>query len=247
MHNPMSLYNKHVLVAGASSGIGRETAILASMMGAKVDIIARREEKLMETLSQMEGQAHAYSFDLTDLEGIEHLIQRIVTENGALDGMIFAAGIGSFRTLKMTKPVFMHNMMQTNFYPFMESVRVFTKKGNYNKGASIVGVSSVAAFRGDRSQSAYAASKAALSAVVHPIAKEIAGLGMRINAVAFGAIHTDMYENFLQFGGNEDTWRNQYLGIGTVKDAANVLCFLLSDASALITGSTLYADGGYLS
>lgn len=237
------------MIAGASSGIGRATAILASKLGARVSLIARREAELKETLNRLEGEGHSYwPFDLVSFDGILPKVKEIVASMGPLDGLAHCVGIAQNRPLVVADPDYVHQVMDVNFNSFMELVRAVAKKKHINDQASIVAVSSVAAVKGNKSQGAYAASKAALSGLVPPLAKELAVRRIRLNAVAFGMIDTDMYTVFKENGGHvEDLEAEQYLGVGQPEDAARVLCFLLSDYARFITGTTLVADGGFLS
>lgn len=244
----LNLDNRHILVTGASSGLGYATALLAAHLGARVSMVARRENKLQETLDALEGKGHGYWLcDLFCLESIEPLIKEITSAAGPLDGLIHCAGIGQNRPLAMTKPDFVRDLMAINFGSFVELIRASAKKKHINDGASIVGVSSVAALKGDKSQAAYAASKAAVNGLVPPLAKELAPRRIRLNAVAFGMMKTEMYRFFQEAGGGGEELRAQYLGLGEPEDAARVLCFLLSDYSRFITGTVIAADGGYLS
>lgn len=244
----LSLANRHLLITGASSGIGRATAIWASYLGARVSLVARRESELEATLASLTGEGHGYwAADLAQLKSIEPLVKEIIGAQGALDGLAHCAGQGQNRPLAMTKPDFAEKIMTINFNSFLELIRAVAKKKHINDGASIVGVASVAAFKGDKSQGAYAASKAAVAGLVPPLAKELASRRIRLNAVAFGMMKTEMYNVFQEAGGEDDALKTQYLGLGEPDDAAKVLCFLLSDYSNFITGTVLTADGGYLS
>lgn len=248
MTDIFQLEGKHILVTGASSGMGRATAVLLSEFGATVSIVARGEERLRETLSRMSGSGHRFFVcDLSDTERIGGLVSDVVGGSGPVDGLIHCAGVGANLPVAMTKPDVIDAVMRTNFYSFAELIRFLSKKKNSRNGASFVGVSSVASIKGDKSQGAYAASKAAMNAYVHPAAKELAGRGIRVNTVAFGMIRTEAYQRFLDAGGQDAALGNQYLGYGEPGDAANLLLFLVSGASRLITGTTILCDGGYAS
>jgi NAD(P)-dependent dehydrogenase (short-subunit alcohol dehydrogenase family) len=252
MINPMQLTNKKILVTGASSGIGKETSILLSKLGAKVIMLARREEKLKETLAALEGEGHKYySFDLHDIEGIENMVKRIISENGPIDGFVHSAGISELRPIAMTKPNFLHKIMLVNFYSFIELCRCLTKRKNFNEQGSIVAVSSVAAQQGEKGKLAYSASKAALDAAVRCIAKELAEKKIRVNTIALSRIDTDMNKTLKRIVENQDYETNvlnrQYLGLGKPIDAANMIAYLLSDAAKFITGTSIAVDGGRLS
>lgn len=249
MYNPMDLTGKKVIITGASSGIGRETAIRASRLGATVSLVARNEIALQETLAAMEPGSHAcYLCDLSQTEEIEPLVKRIVAEQGPQDGFVHSAGIGNARPLKMTNPKFTEPMLRVHTFAFIEFVRCLSLRKNLNNGASLVGVSSVAAQKGAASQGAYAAAKAAMEGFIRPAAEELAPRGIRINNVAFAMVKTPMFEGFRDAAGQqeqEEMLRRHYLGIIDVEDAANMLLFMLSDAVRYITASTIPVFSGY--
>lgn len=252
MINPMELTGKHILVTGASQGIGRETAIQICRLGAKVSLISRNEEKLIATLGLLDGKDNeVYPYDLKNIEDIEKLVKLIVSKRGAFDGLVHCAGIATMRPLSMTKYDFLHDMMLINFYAFVELVRCISKKKNHNKGASFVGMSSIASKAGDKSKIAYCASKSAMDAAVRCMAKELEPKKIRVNTVVAGLIKTDMYKEIIDKVGDDSVNLNvldkQYMGMGEPLDIANSIAFLLSDASKFITGTGLIADGGYLS
>lgn len=247
MINPMELSNKHIVITGASSGIGRACAIQASRLEAKVTIIARNEDRLKETISLMEDSSkHTYYvFDLNHIEEIEALIKKIVTEQGSVDGLCHAAGIANPRTLKLSKPQYVNKMFNIHIFAFAELVRALSLKHNMNDAASLVGISSVAAERGNTAQAVYGAAKGAMNSFVKPAAKELSKRKIRINNVAYGIVDTQMYQNFLETGGDEDVIKQQYLGVIDTETAANAVMFLLSDASKFTTGSVLPVYAGY--
>lgn len=194
----MDLTGKHIIVTGASSGIGRATCIQASRLGAKVSLIARNESNLRETISLMEGNMHTfYSFDLSSLDEIEHLVSLIVEKEGTIDGLVHCAGFCSDRPIKFVTPNFVEEMAKIHFFAFVELMRSASLKKRTNNGASYIGVSSVTAFRGDKAQAAYSAVKAAMNGVVHSFAKELAlTKKIRVNTISFGMVETDMYKIF---------------------------------------------------
>ena len=249
MINPMDLTGKHIIITGASAGIGREAAVQASKLGAKLSLIARNEDRLKDTLSMLEGDGHVYySFNLNELDKIEDLIKEVTTAGGKVDGLVHCAGIGQNRPIKFCKPDHVQEIMQTSFMAFAELARVVSGKKFSNDGASILGISSIASIRGGKTQGAYAAAKSAMNGIIHPFAKELAPRGIRVNTVAFGMVDTDMYKGFIESGCDvDDLLREQYLGIIPVQYAGNIICFMMSDVSKYITGSTLHYDAGVLS
>ena len=126
-----SLAGRHILVAGASSGIGRACAIKFSELGAKVSLIARNEARLQETLSYMEGEGHRiFIFDLSQIERIEDLVTQIICEQGKADGLMYSAGDCYRYPLKSCKPSLMQKSMQLNFFAFVELLRCMGKVGS---------------------------------------------------------------------------------------------------------------------
>ncbi len=252
MINPMDLTGKHIIVTGASSGIGKETAQQIAKLGAKASLISRSEDKLKLVKAVLEGTGHnIFPFDLKNISGIEGLIKNIVEKQGPADGLAHCAGVGDMRPLQVTNFDFIHEIMLINFYSFIELTRTISKKRNYNENTSIVVVSSAASKKGDKSKTAYCASKGALDSSIRSIAKELATKRIRVNSVLPGFLKTEMYDLYLENVGKDSFEKNvlshQYYGMGEPIDAANAIAFLLSDASKFITGTGLIVDGGYLS
>lgn len=252
MINPMDLIEKRILVVGASSGIGRDTAILLSELGAKVILISRSIEKLNETFTKLTGENHKYySYDLNDIEGIEELTKIIVKDNGPINGLVYCAGSSKMKPLNMLKSSFLHDIMKVNLFSFIELVRCFTKRTAYAEGMSIIGLSSVASDIGDKGNIAYCSSKAAMNGAIRAMAKELSSKKIRVNSIKPGFIKTDMYTEYVNAVGenNADSHilNRQYLGLGETRDIAYMIAYLLSDASRFITGTEVAVDGGYLS
>lgn len=250
--NPITLSQKRILVTGASSGIGRETAIYLSKLGASVNITARNQERLYDTMEQLEGTGHSYyPFDLQDVGKIENLIKQMISEKGPLDGIVYCAGISPVRGLNLAKTKHLEEVMAVNFYSFVEIVRCASVKLRYCPGASFIGISSVRAVKPNKSQVAYAASKAAMDAAMRVMAKELAPKSIRVNTIRPGAVHTEMHAEFMALNisdqPKEVLMADQYLGIAEPQDIAAAAAYLLSDASRFVTGTSLLVDGGFLS
>lgn len=251
MKNIIDLTGKRILITGASKGIGRNTAVLASQLGAEVILMARSETGLNETISKMEhGNHYICPVDLADINIIEETLESIIKETGKLDGIVHCAGISPSRPVKMNKYDVLHSVMMINYYSFAELVRVFAKKKNNNNGGSIVAMSSVAAHIGDKTKAAYSASKAAVEAMVRSYAFELNEKNIRLNTVVGGLIKTDMYESYVRLMGEEaiekGVYTKQYMGLGEMDDVSNAIVYLLSDASKFVTGTSMQVDGGYL-
>ena len=171
---------------------------------------------------------------------------------GAFDGYVHSAGMVNNLPLKNYTPKRLDEIMRTNFYSFFEMVRILSKKGRFNEGMSIVGVSSISAHVGASAQAAYGASKAAMNGAMRCLAKELAEKQIRVNTVLPAGTNTEMYRDYLSLkadmseSGAKTTGRN-YLGMNEPEDVANAIIFLLSPASRQITGVELPVDGGYMS
>ncbi len=250
MINPLDLSGKHILVTGASSGLGRQTCITLSQFGAKVTLIARNEEKLKQTLSSMEGTEHFFiPFDVSNVEMIEGIIKQAVEQNGKLNGLVHAAGVGTSKPLNMTKYDFMLGMMNLHFFSFVEMTRLFGKKKYSEDEGSIVAISSASTFSADKGQTAYIATKGAIDKAIRPMAIELGeSRKIRINTVNPGWVKTEMYFQHLQELGQErmdEKLKESFLGAAEPADIANTIAFLLSDVSKKITGQNIILDGGW--
>lgn len=249
MFNPFSLEGKTVLVTGASSGIGRQCAIDCSKMGAKVILVARNEERLAETLSQMEGEGHkSYSYDLSELGGIKDLVSTVVAESGKLDGFIHAAGIEMTKPVKLLTPEDYEQVYKVNTLSGFEFVRHISSVKNINKSASIVLMASITAVIGRGSVAAYAASKGAMVSATRTFALEFAKREIRVNCVSPGTVLTPLMQNYLDTL-DKEAYKKRIdgfpLGLGETTDISNACIYLLSDASRWVTGQNLIVDGGY--
>jgi len=250
MENLINLTGKHILIIGASSGIGKQTAITLSKVGARVTLVARREDKLQEVITSLDGKGHDYfCADVSEVQTIETLVKQIVAKDGLIDGIVYSAGVGTALPLMQSKPEKVQNTFKVNFYGFFEVVRQVSRKGRFNPGMRIVGVSSCASLRGDKSKAIYSSSKAAMDSAVRCMAKELADKGICINTVAPSMTATELYCRYIDKYGedsktNQELLKRQYLGVAEPQDIANVIAFLMSAAARFITGITLPVDGG---
>jgi NAD(P)-dependent dehydrogenase (short-subunit alcohol dehydrogenase family) len=250
MINQFDFTDKRILITGAGTGIGKETAKLLSKSGAKVILIDINEDLLKETFSCLTGKGHQFIvYDVSNLDGIEHLIKNKVAAKAGLDGFVNCVGIRSRRPLSMITPKALNEIMNVNFGSFIEFVRWITKKNYFNRGLSIVAISSISSQTGGASVTAYAASKAATDSAIRCLAKELAHKGIRLNSVVPAQINTPAYQDLMKMKGSlkDETLTRQYLGLGEPVDVANAIAFLLSDSSRFITGAAIPVDGGFLS
>lgn len=244
-YNPFTLKGKTILITGASSGIGRATAIECSKMGATCIITARNEERLNETLSHMEGEGHQIIVaDISTQEGIDILVE----QSPAIDGLVNNAGIGKHRPIKFYKQEDLETIFQTNTFSPMLIVKGMLKKKKITPKASLVFTSSVSAFRSELGNGIYGASKSALTAYMRYCARELASNQVRVNTVHPGMVETPLIHNGSI--SEEDIMQdiqNYPLGrYGKPEEIAYAIIYLLSDASAWVTGTNMIIDGGLL-
>lgn len=241
--NPFSLEGKTILVTGASSGIGRETAVQCSKLGATVVITGRDVERLQQTYDMLEGEGHIQIIaDIRQDEGIDHL----VAECPVLDGLANNAGSSKGAPVNFIKRGDIEAVYNTNLYGVMLLTKSLLKKKKLAHNSSIVFTSSISARMTAAGIAIYASSKAALSAYMRNCAIELGPKGIRANAVLPGMVETKLINSGKYTEEDKQTDLNLYpLGrYGKPEDVAYLLIYLLSDASAWMTGSELVIDGG---
>jgi NAD(P)-dependent dehydrogenase (short-subunit alcohol dehydrogenase family) len=245
MHNPFSLSGKTILVTGASSGIGRAIAIECSKMGATIVVTARNEERLSETVSQMEGNGH--SVIAADL-AIQGDLMSLIEQTPALDGLVNCAGQVKTLPVQFITSESLNEIMTVNFTaPTLLSVQLVKNK-KITKNGSIVFISSISGvvcvWGGN---SIYSASKGAVNGIMKNMALDLAYKGIRVNSVNPGMVETHIFDAGTITPGQleEDKKRYPLKRYGKPEDVAHAVIYLLSDASSWVTGSNMVIDGGY--
>lgn len=244
-YNPFSLDGKTILITGASSGIGRATAIECSKLGATVIITGRNEERLKETLSQLEGSDHQYVVaDVTNADEVNALVEAIPQ----LDGLVNNAGIQKYLPTPFINEEDLLKILRTNTIAPILLTRILVKKKKMKKGSSIVFTSSLAGnYKCSPGNAMYSTSKGALSGFMRNAAIDLASKNIRCNAVCPGMIVTPiMTENSNLTAEQWEKNKEMYplKRFGTPEDVAYAIIYLLSDASSWVTGSSLVIDGG---
>lgn len=235
---------KKIIVTGASSGVGRETAVLLSGSGAKVILIARREEELKKTLSMMEGTGHIYKvLDLSRFDEVVAAMREIVEQDGAkIDCVAHCAAISAPRALRAMTGEAIDQTLKTNFYSFAAILKCAAMKKLFNDGGAVVGVSSLDAKYGHSGNGIYAASKGAMDSMMRSAAKELSPRGIRVNTIRPNFIKTEMLANqvFKTFEG--DTVDTLPDGFMLPEGVASVILALLSDSMRYVSGVALDVD-----
>lgn len=233
-----------MVVTGASSGVGRETAIRLSQTGAQVIIIARREEKLKSTLADMSGSGHSYRVvDVSDFDGFVETIKDIVASDGKkISCVAHCAGAVSPAPLRSITKSALDFAFTTNLYSFAAILKCAASKRLFHENAAIVGVSSVVSLYGQPGNGAYAAAKGALNALVKSAAKELAARKIRVNAVCPGGILTDMVNNLPSKGLQPNIGENTPGNILLPEYVASVIVSFLSEDMKYVSGTVLEVD-----
>ena len=243
MYNPYSLEGKTILITGASSGIGRCTAIECSKMGATLMITGRNEERLAETYGCLEGEGHLrFAFDLTQEEAIRSLAESVP----ALDGGFFCAGVTDMTLIKFLNKEKIDRVFDINLVAPMLLTKALVQKKKINKMASLVYMSSMGAEEVTLGLGIYAASKSGLNAMVRAVANELSARKIRANSIMPMMVKTELVDHITTISKEElEKDEAKYpLGYGTPQDVAYAAIYLLSDASKWITGSFVKMDGG---
>jgi NAD(P)-dependent dehydrogenase (short-subunit alcohol dehydrogenase family) len=249
MPNLLSLSGRTILVTGASSGIGRQTAIQLSELGARIVLVGRSPERLQETAGRLRGEGHPVQpRDLAAVEDVPKWLKELCREIGPLNGLVHSAGVHLMKPLRFMSPQEFSDLMTVNVVAAAALLKGLRQKGVCGSPASAVLISSVMGMVGQAGVTGYCASKGALCALTRSSALELAEEGIRVNCVAPGWVQTEMADRAASTLTEEQMQqiRGMHpLGLGEPQDVAAAVAFLLSDAAKWITGSTLVVDGGY--
>jgi NAD(P)-dependent dehydrogenase (short-subunit alcohol dehydrogenase family) len=241
--NPFSLEGKTILVTGASSGIGRGVAVTCSKMGATVIINGRNVSKLQETLMLMEAdESQIMPGDLTD----ENVLSTLVASLPKLDGVVHCAGIGQRIPCKDLQEENVNQVMDVNFKaPVILQAELLRQK-KLNKAASIVFIASIASWSPSFGNAVYSASKGAIISYANCLALELAPRKIRVNCISPAMVWTDLItkDGIDEEQLKEDEQKYPLKRYGQPEDIANLAVYMLSDASAWMTGSNVKISGG---
>lgn len=239
-----------VLVTGALTGIGRATALAFAKEGARIVVSGRHDDegrKLVEELRQLNAESEFFRADVRRDDEMRSLVDKVVKRFGRLDVAVNNAGTEgksgpvTEQTAESYAAIFDTNVLGT-LLSMKHELRVMLAQGS----GSIINVSSTLGHTGGAGASVYAASKHAVEGLTKSAALEVAGSGVRVNAVAPGPIDTGM---LTRFTGTEEkkagfVERVPLKRAGRPEEMAQAIVFLASDKASFITGSTLAADGG---
>lgn len=236
----MSIKGKKIFVIGASTAL--EKVIVSSLLedGASVVIANNEPVEFSNTISDV--------FDIFDHTQIEERIGRLIMQYGKFDGFLYCVTHSDFRPLSTVKHDNLVNIMNENFFSFIDALRTLVKKHGLKEGASVVAISSISSIKAMKAKLAFCSAKAALDAAVRCLAVELASKKIRVNSIQKGIVYEDFSKENIQAiteinGGAEID--KLPLGITNGIEIANTIKFLMSDQTKTLTGTSIVIDGGY--
>jgi NAD(P)-dependent dehydrogenase (short-subunit alcohol dehydrogenase family) len=251
----MRLQGRTAIVTGAGSGIGRASALLFAKEGAYLALVDRDGAGLQETLTAIEdanGCASVHVGDVGDADFARAAVADTIARRGRLDVLMTAAGISCGGTVVTTDPADWDAVFRTNVGGTWLWARAAVPEMQRQGSGSIITLASQLAMAGGRNNSAYIAAKGAIVSLTRTMALDFATDGIRVNAIAPGAIDTPMLRRSFARHADPDqvreASRNRHAmkRFGRAEDIAAAALHLASDASSFTTGTVMVVDGGWL-
>ena len=242
----MILQNKVVVVTGGSRGIGKAIAEKFAAEGASVAILyssnSASADAVVEEIRNAGGTAKAYQCHVENSDEVGKTIDEVVNDLGKIDILVNNAGITRDKLLMMMKEEDFDDVISVNLKGAYNTMRKVCPMLARQRWGRIINLSSIAGINGNAGQVNYSASKAGLIGMTKSAAREFAGRGITVNAIAPGFVETDMTEKFVS---DENVMKRIPVGrMGRPDEIASLALFLASDAAAYITGEVIRIDGG---
>lgn len=240
--------SKIALVTGSSRGIGKACALKLAELGYDIAVNCNSNlemaQKVVDEITALGRKAVAYKANTADIDEVKDMFRSIQQDFGGIDVLVNNAGVVDDAYLLMIKDESLERSLDINIKGYFNCARQASLKMLRKKSGIIINISSVSSVLAVEGQSVYSATKGAVNAMTHTLAKELAKYGIRVNAVAPGFIETEM------MNGIPEELQKKYLEaipekrFGTVQDVANVVGQLCSDDFSYMTGQVLVLDGG---
>jgi len=246
------LSRKVALVTGASSGMGRATAIALAAQGAKVVAAARRLDKLEALVSEIkakEQEAIAVQMDVTKRENVDSAVAKAVKAYGKLDILVNNAGVLDYSPFLDMKEDAWDKVIDTNLKGYFYAAQAAAREMAKTKWGRIVNIASIASGGvgvGYPMLSHYVASKGGIIGLTEALAGELGPMGITVNAIGPGGIETEMTQGMTEEQKQGMYARLPIKRLGTSEEIAAAVVYLVSQEAAYTTGATLYIDGGWL-
>jgi 3-oxoacyl-[acyl-carrier protein] reductase len=238
------------LITGASGGIGRATALRLAEQGYGLMLSGRDSAKLEQLAEELRQrtqgrcQADFHAADISDEAAVKPLFQQLQQRFGRLDLLVNAVGILLEAPLAMTRSADLQRLFQVNLFASYYCCQFAARLMARQRQGCIINLASSVGEQGAAGLSAYAASKAAISGLTQSLAKELAPLGIRVNAVAPGFIDTTMTAAYQGERRAQVVERTLSGRAGRAEEVAGLIAYLASAEAAYITGQVLRIDGG---
>lgn len=243
------LEGKEVLLTGGSRGIGKAIVHTLAAQGANVTFLYNKNDaaanETLEATSGLKGNVRCNKVDVRDAQSCEHIVELILEETDRVDILINGAGITRDNILGLLTQEDVDDVLATNVTGTFNMLRVVVPYMISRRSGKIINISSVAAEKGGRGQTNYAASKGAVNALTKALAVELAPRNILVNCVAPGVIETDMSQSLLERAGDVVKSRILLGRFGQPEDVANAVLFFASNLSDYVTGQVLHVDGGF--
>lgn len=242
----MILQNKVAVVTGGSRGIGKAIAEKFAAEGASVAILyssnSASADAVVEEIRNAGGTAKAYQCHVENSDEVGKTIDEVVNDLGKIDILVNNAGITRDKLLMMMKEEDFDDVISVNLKGAYNTMRKVCPMLARQRWGRVINLSSIAGIDGNAGQVNYSASKAGLIGMTKSAAREFAGRGITVNAIAPGFVETDMTE---KFASDENVMKRIPVGrMGRPDEIASLALFLASDAAAYITGEVIRIDGG---
>lgn len=245
------LSGRVALVTGASSGIGRHLSVTLAAAGAEVVVTARRIDLLHALVAEIEasgGKAHAIALDVTRRQSVQACLDATVETCGRLDIVVNNAGVSNTKNVLNYDDDDWDSIIDTNLKgAWILAQEAAQRMVDFNRGGSVINVTSILADRVAGGVGPYCAAKAGLSHLTRSMALDLARYAIRVNAIAPGYIVTELNEEFLHSpAGDQLKSRIPSRSFGEYASLDGPLLLLASDAGRYMTGSEIVVDGGHL-